>query len=68
MAAFALIEVRRFGKLAVVRVLMAVSTLLELDFELGIFALVDVALTALHGEVLALERIIAGVVILGGEG
>jgi len=67
MAVFALVQIRRCGELPVMAIRMAISTFLELDLVNRFLALIDVAFGALYREVLALQRIVAGVVIFGFE-
>ena len=67
-AVFALVLVGRGGELPVVRILVAVRAILELDLVLRVLAFVDVALGAIHCEVLPFQRIVARVMILGREG
>lgn len=51
------VEVRRCNKLAGMLIAVAISAMLELDLEQRVFALGSVALIALHGGVLPLQRI-----------
>jgi len=67
-ATLALVEVRRLDELAVVAVLVTVGAFLELDLEESVFSLGNMALGAVDGEVLAFERVVAGVMVLGREG
>lgn len=67
MAAFATVVVRSSGELVVVPILVAVRASRELDPVKRILARRNVALEALHLSVFALQRILSGVVFLGGK-
>ncbi len=67
MAVLAAIVVWCGGELVVVRVLVAIEACAEFHFVDGVFACGNMALRAFHGDVLALQRIVRGVVFLHAE-
>ena len=66
-AVLAAIVVGCGGKLVVVRVLVAIEACAEFHFVDGVLAGGDMALRAFHSDVLALQRIVGGVVFLHAE-
>ena len=67
MAFFTLVQIRGPGELAIVVIFMAIRALGEFNLVDSCSAFIDVALGALHGEVLSLQRIVGGVVIFCQE-
>lgn len=66
-AGFAAIVIGSGGELVVVCVLVAIGASFKFDFVDGVFGGGEMALGALHGDVLAFQRIARGVVFLHAE-